>query len=158
MTIASSNKIALNVFGLGSPLGDDQAGWLVVQQLITLGLTQAMISRNPYELLDQLVECTHAVIVDATLSDAPNNVGHVEHFFWPDPRLRSGTKYSTHGMDLVQILNMAAGLGKLPPKVEIYTVNIAAPNISIDSVKGMVSARVMKGIKDITDRIWSRIH
>ncbi|MCA9223103.1 MAG: hypothetical protein KDA71_22445 [Planctomycetales bacterium] len=60
------------VFGLGSPHGDDQAGWLVARQIaeqvVDEGLTnrvQVYELRSPWDLLDHLCPDAPIVIVDA---------------------------------------------------------------------------------------------
>jgi hydrogenase maturation protease len=110
------------VMGLGTPFGDDRAGWEVVAQLrdsLPAGV-QAGTTSDPLAVVDIPPNCERLIIIDAGRgAGAP---GSVHRYEWPDRRLIDGGSVSTHGVGLVAALELTAVLGKLPARVVIFAL------------------------------------
>ena len=132
------------VAGFGSPHGDDQAGWQVV----------ALLERRPdlparfvtitegTQLVEELDRCRRLIIVDACRSGG--SLGTISRFQWPDPRIRQHHNHSTHGIGLCNSLQLAERLGRLPPSVEIFGIEIGKYQ-----PVGQVSAEVLRAIVEL---------
>jgi hydrogenase maturation protease len=114
------------VIAVGSPHGDDQAGWTVVERLKRDRIpgVKAMVLRDPLDLLIKLRSCRVLILVDACRTGAePGTVVCL------DPRrvpLRPGNGHSSHGLGLVRALALAEALGKLPERVLFIGVEAQA--------------------------------
>ena len=103
------------VIGLGSPHGDDQAGWGVVDRIRQRGIADARRAGDGVALLTALDTTHDVVVVDAA---APaGHPGRVRVISWPSVELREARLVSTHGMGLVEALRMAEAVGRLPRRV-----------------------------------------
>ncbi len=130
------------VVGIGSPNGDDQAGWRVIDMLQTrmAGVCQLRYAKVPHELIDSLDNVDLLHIVDAcVVGDQNEGVGRYELVCSEDvagnhdvalntqqkdqviplPRLRCDT---THHLDLVSVIRLASQLRKLPSRVSVWTI------------------------------------
>jgi hydrogenase maturation protease len=110
------------IVGLGSPHGDDQLGWVAIDRLrprLPAGITADKVTGG-LELLQCLGGHDAAIVIDAA---APAGLpGTIRSFAWPSPELARCAPGSTHGLGLVQALQLAETLGRLPGRVSIYTV------------------------------------
>lgn len=114
--------------GIGSPHGEDRAGWEMVESLQkilrkTPGNAFIYCTRHPAEWVSQLPECKRLVICDAMISGAPRGtlrVLRIEDL----PAYQQNLFKSTHGMSLLESLELAKNLGVLPDEVEIRVVEI----------------------------------
>lgn len=132
------------VVGIGSPHGDDQAGWHVAESLRDLisgsrddlrdpaGNTDLLI-RNatiPLDLLDWLDGVDTLHVIDAC--DSPDQPGTICRLEWSEdgsgqsidrvlkaPTLRRG---SSHDLGVVDVLQLAERVRSLPPRVVIWAV------------------------------------
>ena len=124
MTGLEANDNGTVIVGLGSPHGDDQAGWQFVELLRhrpTLPARVVAIS-DVTQLVDHLDGCSRLLIVDACRTGAP--VGTITWLKWPDPRIQQRHSHSTHGLGIWEALHLAARLGRLPPVVDVFGVEI----------------------------------
>lgn len=127
------------IAGIGSDHGDDQAGWLVAEQLAAafrdccnITVRKAMI---PLDLLDWLdgVDVLH--VCDAC--SAVENRGRVDRYVWNDSRMvisnpglnapvehvtPSLRTHGSHDFGTTDVLRLAAELRKLPNRVIIWAV------------------------------------
>ena len=127
------------IAGIGSAHGDDQAGWLVAEQLAAgfqdccnITVRKAMI---PLDLLDWLdgVDVLH--VCDAC--ETVENRGRVDRYVWNDNRIvRSNPelhptvahawpslrKRGSHDFGTSDVLGLAAELRSLPDRVVIWAV------------------------------------
>jgi Ni,Fe-hydrogenase maturation factor len=140
------------VIGIGSPHGDDRAGWEVVGQLEELCKEQcdaSVVLRKaavPHDILDWLNRDTPTHIIDAS-STVDSTVRRYEVFQVgglcfsstdsedstkinvATDRLRSS---SSHQFDLLSTLQLAAVLGNLPPRIVLWTIPIVTTEKNAD--------------------------
>ncbi len=116
------------VAGFGSPHGDDQAGWQVVATLARRAdLAARVLSiREGTQLVGELDDCRRLIVIDACRS--ASQVGTITRFRWPDPRIRRHHNHSTHGIGLCNALELATQLGRLPPDVEVFGIEVCGLN------------------------------
>ena len=145
----------LTVIGIGSPFGDDQAGWLVAESLAESARVAAYgkhvlvtACRTPSsELLDLLSNTDVAIVVDAVLgSGAPGTVYRIAGNYIPP--FVTGI-LSSHGIGLQTMLELANTLERSP---RVMIVNgIEAGSTVADSVMSQgvhrAVARVAEEIK-----------
>jgi hydrogenase maturation protease len=139
------------IVGLGSPHGDDQAGWIVVDRVKAMGAgLNAMKVSSVAEILLLLEGQPHLIIVDAA---APaNRPGRVQILQWPFDEINGASAWSSHGIELADTLQLAGVLGNLPQSVTIATVE--ALEVRPD---GSVSKAVEHGIERLVDSILKSI-
>ncbi len=140
------------VIGLGSAFGDDRAGWEVVAGLrerLPAG-TQCDCAADPLAVLDAPAGCVLLVVIDTCQGAGPP--GTLHRFEWPDARLVSVGSMSSHGVGLVEALDLAATLGRLPSKVVIHSVE------GVDDESGpRLSSAVEAAIPEIISRVLAEI-
>jgi hydrogenase maturation protease len=125
-TQGSTRKSAVRVLGVGSPHGDDQVAWKVVEHFRRKPIpgVDAIAVREPVRVLDHLEGCQRLVIVDATQSEA--EPGTIIRPVWPAPEMHERSSRSTHGFGVDAVLKLADRLGWLPPSVVLIGIEIAA--------------------------------
>ena len=111
------------VVGIGSPHGDDQAGWLVADKLVAqrpaLTVRRAQV---PADLLDWLDGVERLIVCDAC--QPAEQPGLVRQWFWPAD-LTPLRALSSHSLDVASVLSLAETLGKLPPEVHVWGIEAA---------------------------------
>lgn len=124
MNRSHSCAAAVVVAGCGSPHGDDQLGWQVVQLLHQRPQLPAVaiILRDCTDLIGRLNGCKRLIVVDACQSHSP--IGEVKRFRWPDARIAAEPSPSRHGLTIDEVLRLADCLGRLPPMVDVWAVEI----------------------------------
>ena len=117
------------ILGIGSPSGDDQVGWLVVDALGELGLGDLegvvvdKLDRPGANLIPVLQDAAWVILVDAMQSGEA--IGTIRRFGqqdWP----RYGGGLSSHGFGVLGALLLARELGSLPGRVDLYGIEIAS--------------------------------
>ena len=121
---------ALRVFGIGSPFGDDQLGWAVVNLLkqqasllhyIPHRLHIACCDRPGMYLLELMRHAKTVFLIDAVTSGSP--IGTLHCFVNTDIEA-CGNTLSTHGLGIAEAMKMGAALNELPERVILYGVEI----------------------------------
>jgi hydrogenase maturation protease len=116
----------IRIIGLGSPFGDDDVGWRVIDAMrsqVDEGVDLVALDRPGALLADRLCDVDHLVVVDA-LQD-PRHVGiarRVEPADLAGPDIDCGS----HQLRLADQLALAAVLGWQPETVELWTVSIGS--------------------------------
>jgi len=122
----------VRVLGLGSPFGDDRAGWIAVESLLRSeafralpeGLASAEVC-DPVgnNLLDAMRGASLAILIDAAQSEAaPGTIRRLDA-----ERIENGYEpYSSHGFGLSATLALGRALNDLPPNVIIFLIEIPA--------------------------------
>jgi hydrogenase maturation protease len=110
------------VAGIGSPHGDDQAGWRVAALLARRAELPARVIRvhEPTQILEALPGCQQLIIVDACHSGGV--AGTILRFTWPDARIATAHRHSTHGVGIADVLRLAEKLDQLPPVVDVLCI------------------------------------
>lgn len=125
------------VVGLGSPHGDDQAGWQVIDLLAAqiADVCELRKAKVPHELIDWLGDLAELHVVDACVSDPQRSTFSRFQMVVTDrglplltdprgataslPRLRSG---NSHQIDFGAVMQLAKQLDRLPPEVTVWTI------------------------------------
>jgi len=113
----------IRVVGIGSPCGDDALAWEVVRQLQQREWPYGIefhALQGGQRLLEILDSRGSLVLIDA-LGPA-RNPGGIRRFDWPDPRVEILRPGSTHHLRPAEALQLAATLGLLPTRVEIWAI------------------------------------
>jgi hydrogenase maturation protease len=123
-SIWPANRFSACIVAVGSPHGDDQIAWRVVERLRPKSVPgiQVVAVSDPLAVLDYVERCSTLILVDACRSGA--RAGTIHRFFWPDPRLQEQHYFSTHGFGVVKALELAAALGRLPAHVVLFGVEV----------------------------------
>jgi hydrogenase maturation protease len=117
----------LRILGIGSPAGDDQAGWLAVDALLASGVCAGggvaieKLDRPGANLIPLLDDADRVILIDAMQSG--NQAGRVRRFDqkdWPG----YGCGLSSHGFGVLAALSLARELGSLPPRLDLYGIEI----------------------------------
>lgn len=140
------------VVGVGSPHGDDQVGLRVAEELAqhvgsTVEIRQAA---SPSDMLDWLDGANQLLLCDACQTTAP--LGSVWHWNWPNAEIKQPHFSGSHNLSLPTVLELADQLGRLPPRVKIWGVNIANTQPA-----GSLSATVAAAVPDVVRQIIQAI-
>jgi hydrogenase maturation protease len=150
-TAANSDANGVIVIGLGSPNGDDQIGWLLADG-IARRCGQAITVRifsSPIDLAYAVDGFARAVIIDAVRSEQPLTT----HFRWqwPSPGIALVRASGTHSIGLVDALQLAAELNRLPGDTVIW--GIPAQHFSIGSQPSRMLQDALPGlVEEIFER------
>ena len=117
----------VRIFGIGSPSGDDQAGWLTVDALLAGGvkagdeLVIEKLDRPGAGLIPLLDNASWVLLVDAMQSGG--QPGWIQRYGVNDwPAYCQGL--SSHGFGVLNALSLARELGSLPPRLDLYGIGI----------------------------------
>lgn len=114
------------IVGLGSPHGDDRAGWLIVEHLLAAGISSdnAKTAAHPADLLDWCDTARPLFVCDACAS--VGTPGAIHRWDWPG-ELPVDVKFrGSHDLPLIPVLELGAQLGRLPAKVVVWGITGAA--------------------------------
>ena len=110
------------ILGVGSPYGDDRAGWLVIERLDAAGaqpgVTTLALDRPGAALLEHLRDVDRAIVIDALRSGAAP--GTIQRLDTAD--LYAQAQLSTHEIGVAQALALGARLGRLPSEVIVFGI------------------------------------
>jgi hydrogenase maturation protease len=131
----------LLLVGIGSPHGDDRAGWLVADAVAAdppLGL-QVRCANHPAELLDWLDNIDTLMVCDAIVCDWPP--GTWQKWAWPAAEIEMARCSGSHQLSLADTLALADELGRLPAHVELWVISITSAR-PMQEVTSAVAAAV----------------
>lgn len=118
----------VRILGIGSPSGDDQAGWLTVDALAAYGvqgeheLAIDKLDRPGASLIGLLEQADWVILVDAMQSgDRPGRIKRFDQDAWPG--YTHGL--SSHGLGVLDALSLARAFGILPLRLDLYGIEIA---------------------------------
>jgi hydrogenase maturation protease len=151
----------LRILGIGSPSGDDQAGWLVIDALRAAGLENCpdwvidKLDRPGASLIPLLQDADHVILIDAMQSGG--TAGTLRHFDRADwPAYLGGL--SSHGFGVLAALSLARELGSLPPRLDLYGIEIAsalpgeAPCAVVRAATLSLATRLRGEVNDVSPR------
>lgn len=157
--------------GVGSPHGDDRAGWLVADALSNIAESEiasrsmhfAAESRSaveqrpriairkvgvPADLLDWLDGVDRLIVCDAVCGGGPP--GRLYRWLWPDSQIGQNPSRGSHDFGLYAVLELAAALGRLPAEVVVWGIE-AGPVHS----QARLSPEIEQAIPHLANRIWN---
>lgn len=143
--------MTIRVFGIGSPSGDDQAGWLTIDALLDRGVqhvpgaTLGKLDRPGASLIAHLQDADRVILIDAMLSGCqPGLIRRFDQEDWPD----YSRGLSSHGLGVLDALLLARALGSLPPRLDLYGIEIGvaaadvAPGSEVRASARQLAARI----------------
>lgn len=120
--------------GLGSPHGDDQAGWLVIEFLHRCGVpvADAMALHSPDEIYHRCALDRELILCDAAAGTYAT--GTIRRWLWPGFPLPE-RRHGSHDLPLGEVLSLGQTLGLCPAEVVIWTItgNHFAPGDEISA-------------------------
>ena len=135
----------VRVLGIGSPSGDDEAGWLVVDALQEYGIDAGKLDRPGATLVSLLAGVEHVILIDAMQGGGvPGQVRRFEGRDWRG----YGQGLSSHGFGVLDALSLAEALGCLPERLDLYGIEIAAahpgeaPGAAVRATATLLAARI----------------
>jgi len=144
--------------GIGSPHGDDAAGWCVARGLADRATARRAATgidvrsaTTPADLLDWLAGVDTLDVCDAVSCQAAP--GSLHRWRWPDPALTSARFGGSHDLSLTAALTLAEQLGHLPRQVRVW--GIAASECG---ELAPLSAAVAAAVPAIVAQIWESLH
>ncbi|NIP86204.1 MAG: hydrogenase maturation protease [Planctomycetales bacterium] len=145
---------ANRIIAIGSPHGDDQVAWRLIERLGGCGdLPATLVAlRDPSGLHGHMDGCDRLVILDACCGAGPP--GTVIRLEWPDESIQHRLARGTHGMGVWEVLQLEQELGRLPARVVILAVELSAaqPGGSLsDEVEAALTdleAQVLQELQD----------
>ncbi|MFO7542882.1 MAG: hydrogenase maturation protease [Thiobacillus sp.] len=139
------------IFGIGSPSGDDQAGWLAVDALLDAGihaktgLVIEKLDRPGANLIPLMENADWVILIDAMQNGG--EAGRILRFGQQDwPGYRQGC--SSHGFGVLDALTLARELGSLPPRLDLYGIEVdhmlpgTAPGASVQAAARALARRI----------------
>lgn len=132
----------VRILGIGSPSGDDQVGWLAVDALLARGAGRSdgvaidKLDRPGATLVALLQNVERAILIDAMqCGGEPGAIRRFDQQDWPG--YRQGL--SSHGLGVLDALLLARELGSLPPRLDLYGIEIATARPG-DEARGEIRA------------------
>ena len=142
----------VRVVGLGTPFGDDRAGWEVVERLPPE--LAAEVTSDPLAVLECPPGCELLVVIDACRGADPRP-STLHRFEWPDARLLTEGGVSSHGVGLTAALELATALGRLPRRVVVFAIEGEAEahgaglSPAVEAALPVAVARVLAEIAEV---------
>jgi hydrogenase maturation protease len=142
-------KPVRRVIAIGSPHGDDQVAWQLIERLRSRrGIDASLVALSaPSRLHDYIEDCQQLIIVDACAGSGWP--GKITRLAWPDARIEQRHSHSTHGMGVADALQLAEKLGRLPAKVVVFGIELsqcqtgAAPSGTVERALGQLEERIL---------------
>jgi hydrogenase maturation protease len=125
----SSEAEPVRILGIGSPSGDDQAGWLTVDALLAGGMQTGdarviqKLDRPGVSLISHLQNAGRVILIDAMQSGGqPGRIQRFDQGDWPN----YVQGLSSHGVGVLDALLLARELGSLPSRLDLYGIEIGS--------------------------------
>jgi hydrogenase maturation protease len=139
--------------GLGSPHGDDRAGWLVIERLHELGIPPetARAAHHPAKIWDWRHSEAAVIIVDACQEHGPP--GSFMRWAWPRDVLPTTRCSGTHDLPLAEVLAIGQRLGFFPEEITVWTISGDHYDEAADA-----SPAVVRAARLLADQLASACH
>lgn len=140
----------IKVLGIGSPFGDDQAGWKVVENLqnqknISPGVKIEQHDRPGLRLLELMHDADIVYLIDAVKSG--KKIGTLYRL--EESEINENIDLlSTHGMGISQALELGRALNILPKTIILYGIEIDKAII-----QKTISTQVMQAIQSLSIKL-----
>ena len=133
------------MIGVGNPTRGDDAAGLEVARRVRCAETHQTASGS-YELMDVWDGADEVIVVDAARSGAP--AGTIHRFDAHDGAMPGGVlATSTHSVGVMETIEMARSLGRLPERVVVYGIEVSnlSPGVGLsDQVEEAVNELVIE--------------
>ena len=137
----------MRIIGFGNPQrGDDAAGVIVAERLRAQSLDALTVTGDALELVEACQGADELILIDAVVTGAPAGTIHLWHGMEPLPAFTTPT--STHGIGLIQALELAHTLHRLTPHLSIWGIEGQAFEVG-----SVMSPEVETAIEEVTRRI-----
>lgn len=118
------------IIGIGSPFGDDRAGWAVIEGLQAASppatLKLLSLDRPGPELIELMQSQGRVTLIDALLTeDYPPG----QCMALTPAQLAQANSTSSHGFGLAQTLSLARALNQLPEDLQLLTITIKQTSV-----------------------------
>lgn len=146
---------SVRILGIGSPWGDDQAGWLTIDALLAHGvrpgdgLVLEKLDRPGTRLIPLLENAAWVILIDAMQSD--EQPGRIRRFSLQDwPGYHQGL--SSHGIGVLDALSLAQAMACLPARLDLYGIEIGLtapgdePGLAIQAAAHELAGVVAAGL------------
>ena len=117
------------IVGFGSPFGNDQFGWLVIDEIEkrfpnSVSIVLYKSKGNGVDWLSEIKDADKLIIVDAVKSDKP--VGYLHEFiFDEDINLEKSSLFtSSHSVSIVDSVELARTLGMFTQPIRFLGVEV----------------------------------
>jgi len=133
--------------------GDDAVGLIVAKRIKARRPPGVVVEHDgePGHLLDYLGDAQSAYLIDACKAGAPpGTISRFDVAATKLPRLACG--YSTHEMGLVEAVELARALGRLPRRCVTYVIEGRTYDIG-----GLLSAEVAAAAEKVAELIWDEL-
>ncbi|MGW8229213.1 MAG: hypothetical protein ACWGOW_09945 [Gammaproteobacteria bacterium] len=100
-----------------------------------------------------VANCDVVVIVDALLSDQP--AGQVISLSWPVPYDRYPSICSSHGIGVIDALQLAATLGQLPSQTYLLGITISNQHQDAMAIISKAFPQLQQALNQIVDHVAS---
>jgi hydrogenase maturation protease len=135
------NGSRVRIVGLGSPHGDDRAGWDAVAMLADADLPPGIELRTcatpATDLLPALHGARRVILIDAVAGSAPGALVRCARGELGASRAAAA---SSHGMSVPSLLELAQALGTLPAELSLLGVQIDPADAEGDGLSAPVAA------------------
>ena len=157
MSTGGDASVKLLVLGIGSPFGDDRVGWEVVERLKGEGVAARFpevrfdtADRPGSLLLTTLEGVDAAILIDAV--EAGLAPGEIVRLADEAIDARAETLFSSHGLGVGQALQLGRSLGRLPPRLILFGVQL-----SVSPLPETAEAPLSKSVTAAIDSLVSQI-
>ena len=116
------------IVGLGSPYGDDKIGWVACEQLkMDIGHLPTVdfvtCDRSGLEWLTKMSHAGQVLFIDAMRSgEKPGTVRKID--LNTDQWTGYPVKLSSHGINIMEAIDVAKSLGELPDNISVWGVEM----------------------------------
>lgn len=131
------------IIGLGSPYGDDQVGWKVIDLLCARlgsddGAGKLAKAATPANLLDLLEGGERLVLIDAC--QGLGQPGNFRCLTWPDSQIRQMRSAAGHLLCVHDAIRLAQAIGKSPTSCEVWCIEGAQFEVDAPLSEPMIVA------------------
>jgi hydrogenase maturation protease len=142
------------ILGLGSPHGDDVAGWLTIDALHRHGVPRSAARRvsDPTDLWNWVMLETDLLLIDACTGTGP--VGTLRKHDWPQMVLPSHGPRNSHRFPLGEALALGRTLQLCPATVTVWTIEgqrfdpEMTPDAAVAAAAERLAESLVRGVHD----------
>lgn len=150
---------SIRVIGVGSPSGDDQAGWYVVRALahqpVPHTVTVIELDRPGASLLRYLEGMDAVVLIDALRAGfEPGSVLHLTR----DDLLTESRVWSSHQLGVAETLALGEALDLLPPHLALIGIEADPSQTAQKNLSLPVQAAIPQAVAKLSQllKAWSQ--